>query len=437
MCSFFGAHKSHPAAGHCSSHPQRSRAAHCGAALLLAVCLLRPATAAEPVSSHLPRDASLTFPVLLQQSLRQAPEYLALAARDEEARAHVAAARSWLAGRPSLEAGYLDDQPRSATGMSELEYGVQLPLWRLGERRDAAALAKSLGQQTEAWRRFLELSIAGQLRETLAALEAAERVLELEREATTDAQQLVTSVERLFDAGEAAALDVAQTRTTLLAQRRQHLEAEAALDDAEARYRRLTGLAARPAAAHRETQSDRPDIESDHPWLRLLAAEVSVADESVKRARQEAKGNPAVMLGARRQRGSATEEYNDSLLFSLSVPFGGSAHVGAQVSGVKRERAEAEIALKTAQRDLAQRLQETRRELDVVTASLQLSEEQAALDRRQWEMTKSAFEVGEVTLFQVLTALRQSRTSAREHELLKLRHESLIAQFNQTLGVLP
>lgn len=408
-----------------------------GVVLSLALGLLYPAAAAEPGAAPLPRDGALTFPILLQQSLRQAPEYLTLAARDEEAQAHVSAARSWLAGRPSLEAGYVDDQPRSATGMTELEYGVQLPLRRLGERRDAAAFARSLGHQTEAWRAFLELSLAGRLRETLAALAAADRVIELERESTADAQQLVTSVERLFEAGEAAALDVAQARTTLLGQRRLQLEAEAALATAEADYQRLTGLAARPAEAHREIRTDRDAIASDHPWLRFLAAEVSVADESVKRTRHEAKGNPSAMVGARRQRGSATEEYNDSLLVSLSVPFGGSAHVGAQVSSVKRQRAEAEVALKTAERDLAQHLQEIRRDLGLTAASLGLSEEQAALDRRQWEMTQSAFEVGEVTLFQVLTALRQSRASAREHELLKLRHESLTAQFNQTLGILP
>jgi outer membrane protein TolC len=60
-----------------------------------------------------------------------------------------------------------------------------------------------------------------------------------------------------------------------------------------------------------------------------------------------------------------------------------------------------------------------------------------ALDRRQWEMAQAAFELGEVTLFQVLTALRQARASARENEELKLRQERLITQFNQVIGVLP
>lgn len=360
-----------------------------------------------------------------------------LAARDAEAQAHVAAARSWLAGRPSLEASYANDQPRTAVGLTELEYGVQLPLWRPGERRDAATQGRTLAEHAGAWRALLELTIAGRLRDSLASLESAERLLEIEQQAVVDTQQLVTSVERLFAAGEMAALDVTQARTSLLAQRRVALQAEAALANAEAALMRLTGLAARPAAAHREALSERKEIQPVHPWLHYLSTAVTVASDSVKRSRREALGNPTVTLGALRQRENERQNYHDSLTLSLSVPLGGSAHIGSQVSSAKRQKAEAEVALKTAQRELEQRLDETQREIDLTTQSLRLSAEQMTLDRRQWGMAKTAFELGEITLFQVLTAWRESRTSLREHELLTLRRESLAAQFNQIVGVLP
>ena len=404
--------------------------------LLLILCALRPPVGASQ-ASPLARDPSLTFPVLLQQSLLHSPEYVTLAARDAEAASHLAAARRWLAGRPTLEVTYADDQPRSATGMTELEYGLALPLWRPGERRGASLLARSMGRHAEAWRQSLELTVAGQLRDALAALEVAERGLEIERSATRDTAQLVSTVERLFEAGEAAALDVAQARTLLLTQRRQELEAESALAQAEAAYVRLTGLSARPANPHRETPTPDQAIGAHHPWLRMLSAGVDVADQQIQRARLEARGNPALAIGARRERGSRGEDYNDSMVLGLSVPFGGSAHVDAQVSSAKREKAESEAAVRAAQRELTQRLDETRRELATVTQSLRLTEEQVALDRQQWEMARAAFEAGESTLFHVLTALRQSRASAREHELLRLRSESLVPQLNQIVGVLP
>lgn len=440
MCTVIGAHRL-CSEGTDRALPSRHRSPrHPWTLWLLAtlLCLAPPLVGAELAgTAPLPKDPTLTISILLQQSLQQAPEYLELASRDEEARAHVTAARSWLAGRPSLEATYLDDQPRSAVGMTELEYGVQLPLWRFRERRNAAALGRSLGAQTEAWRTYLELTIAGRLRELLAELDEAERLQEIEQEATHEAKQLLVGVERLFEAGDASALDVAQARTALLTQQREELRVITSREVAEAAWKRLTGLQARPPGTYRETPSERSEISADHPWLRLLSSDVTVAEETVKRARTEARGNPSVTLGTRRSRGSDADEYNDSLLLSLSLPFGGSSHVGAQVSSMRRQQAAAQVALKTAERELQQQLHALRGELAVVTHSLRLTDEQVLLDRRQWEMTRTAFEVGEVTLFQVLTTLRQSRASVREHEMLKLRRDSLVVQINQTVGVLP
>lgn len=390
-----------------------------------------------PATPSLARDPQLTFAIVLQQALPRAPEYLELAARDEEARLHVAAARSWLAGRPSLEASYLDDRARSDRGINELEYGVQLPLWRPGERRAAVRLGSTLGGQFQAWRAHLELAIAGRLRETLRELDAADRLLALERQATAEAGQLVASVEKLHAAGEVAQTDVAQARTLLLQQRRQELQAELALASAESGYAELTGLSARPATVHREEPASRPAVADDHPWLRYLAAGVDVAGGAVEQARQEARGNPSVLVGARRQRGGEGEAYNDSLVVGLSLPFGASTQVDARVSSVRRQKAGAEVELKTARRDLARRLRELQLAFDHTAAALRLSAEQVALDRRQMEAARAAFELGELNLFQVLTALRQSRASAREHETLQLQRESLAVQINQTIGVLP
>jgi cobalt-zinc-cadmium efflux system outer membrane protein len=407
------------------------------ATALLSLGLVGAAVAADGARGPMARSPELNFSLMLQQALQRAPEYLELAARDEEARLHVAAARSWIAGRPSMEASYLDDRPRSALGVTELEYGVQFPLWRRGERKDAALLGENLGAQTSAWKSYLELTLAGRVRQSLVDLDSADRLLAIERQATAEVRRMLESIEKLFDAGEAAQMDVAQTRTLLLNQQRKELQAATALANAESAYSLLTGLAARPATAHREQAAPRNAIDADHPWLRLLASGVAVAEDAVRRTRQEAKGSPSVMVGARRQRGGEGEDYNDSLLVSLSVPFGGSAHVGSRVSSVKRQKAEAEIQFKTAQNELTRRLRELQHEQEQTRAALRLSEEQVALDRRQWEMAQSAFELGELTLFQVLAALRQSGASTLEHEILKLRSESLVIQFNQSVGVLP
>lgn len=383
------------------------------------------------------KNPELNFSILLQQALQNSPEFLEIAARDDEARLYLESGRSWIAGRPSLAISYLDDQPRTAMGMTELEYGVHLPLWRPGERRDARAMGESFGAQAAAWKAHLELTVVGRLRSSLADLETADRLLAIERQATADARTLLSTVEKMLGAGEVAQADVMQARALLLQQQRQELAAETALVDAEWNYSSLTGLAARPATAHVERRTERTDIAAGHPWLRFLETGVAVADGAIKQTRLEAAGSPSVMVGSRRQRGSSTETYNDSLIFSVNVPFGASAHVRSRVGTVARQKADAEVQLLAARKELMRQLHEAEHELGQIEESLVLGEEQVALDQRQWEMAKSAFEVGEMNLFQVLTALRQARVSAREFESLKLRKQRLITEFNQVIGVLP
>jgi len=98
---------------------------------------------------------------------------------------------------------------------------------------------------------------------------------------------------------------------------------------------------------------------------------------------------------------------------------------------------DAEVRHTTARRALDLQLHEVEHELFVLAESLPLSEEQARLARRQWEMARAAFEAGETDISQVVIALQQTRQSARELETNTLRHARLIAEFNQILGVLP
>jgi cobalt-zinc-cadmium efflux system outer membrane protein len=419
---------------------RRSRPARSWRVLLAALTFLGatglPSRAAD---EHPPlrRNPELNFNILLQQALLLAPEYVELASRDEEARLHLEAGRSWIAGRPSLAISYLDDQPRTAMGLTELEYGIEVPLRRPGEKREARVMGENFGAQASAWKAHLELTIAGRLRRNLADLETADRMLELEKQATADARALVQVVEKMQTAGDVAQADVLQVRAQLLQQQRQELAAETELVDAQWMYSALTGLSARPAAAHVERRTATTGIGDTHPWLRLLQAGVAVADSTIKHARAESRGSPSVMVGSRRQRGSSTENYNDSVILGLNLPIGASAAGAAKVGSFVRQKADAEMQLLAARHELQRQLHEATHELGQIEELLVLAEEQASLDRRQWEMAKTAFEAGETNLFPVLTALRQTRASARELEALKLRQQRLISEYNQVIGVLP
>src|SRR5690606_33078742 len=265
----------------------------------------------------------------------------------------------------------------------------------------------------------------------------AEVLLDLERQASSDAEELLRVTTALAEAGEVAELDALQARTLLLQQRKNQLQAVAQLIDAERAFTVLTGMVERPTLPFIEKFVAREEVGEDHPLLRFLQAGVSLADAGIRQAEQEARGNPTLSIGGRRERGDAFAPYTDSLNLSVSIPFGGKSFVSSRSSGARRDKVDAEVDYLQARRDLNAVLHEVEHELFLVEESLELSREQADLSDRRAAMASAAFEQGETTLAQVVLALQQARDAARQYRQLELRRERLVGEFNQTIGVLP
>lgn len=385
----------------------------------------------------LQKSESLTFEAVFRKTLERSPDSLATPVGEEQAQRHAALGRSWMAGRPSLELNYVDDSPMDDTGLREIEGGIQLPLWRPGEKRNARRLGEAYQNAADSWKEYLKLSVAGRLRQSLTEIERAETILNLERQSTRDAEQLLSTTQALFNAGSVPRLDVMQAENLLLAQRKVTLRAEAMLVDAEREYAILTGLDTRPAGPYREKQSAGNEIEPDHPVLRYLRSQAAIAESAVNRAERLAKGSPTLSLGVRREQGSYMEPEVDSFGLGLSIPFGGGAFVSAAGSDARREQVNAEVRWQKTWRELNRQLHEVEHELFLTAESLKLSKEQARLGGQRYEMARTAFETGETTLTEVLRALREYRDSEKEFQTLQVRRQALITEYNQTIGVLP
>jgi cobalt-zinc-cadmium efflux system outer membrane protein len=400
---------------------------HLTALTILVALMTTPHLHAQELD-HAPLSTTknLNFTTLLEQTLAHAPEALETKARIEEAQAMVELGESWIAGRPSAQVDYIDDQMLSDRGERELTYGITLPLWRSGERNTMQARGQQYNAQVAAWQEAFTLNMAGRLRQVLADMQDADTLLATEQQATADARQLLSIAESLHVAGETARRDVLQAQTLLLAQQRNELAAEAARVDAERNYQMLTGLNMRPEKPHIETLQTT-DARSD---IDLAAAEIDKTE-------LDALGNPTLSIGSRRQRAGNQDDYQDALALSVTIPFGGRAHVNASTSSARRNKVDADVRYLNTFRELNLQLHEIAHELFTLNESMPLSKEQAQLARQQWEMAKTAFVTGETDISQVVIALQQSRRSARDLEVITLRHARLITEFNQIVGVLP
>ena len=415
------------------THIQRLRA------LTISVALMTTPNLHAQELDHAPliKAQDLNFTTLLEQTLANAPEALETEVRTEQAQAMVDVGESWIAGRPSAQLDYIDDQMLSNLGERELTYGIALPLWRSGERNAMQARGQQYNAQVAAWQEAFTLTMAGKLRQVLADMQDADTLLATEKQATADARQLLSIAESLHASGETARRDVLQAQTLLLAQQRNELAAEAARVDAERKYQMLTGLNRRPAKPHTESLLTAEEVSPEHPLLRLLRSDIDLAAAEIDKTELDALGSPTLSIGSRRQRAGNQNDYQDALALSVTIPFGGRAHVNASTSSARRNKVEADVRYLNTYRELNLQLHEVAHELFTLNESLPLSKEQAQLARQQWEMAKTAFVTGETDISQVVIALQQSRRSARELEVITLRHARLITEFNQIVGVLP
>lgn len=408
------------------------------AALLFPLAL----NAVEPVHivhghSSQARSQELAYASVFEHAYSHAPEVLATASREEQARAHQKLGNSWTASGPRANFNYLDDSRLNNTGQRELDAGLEWQLWAFGAKRNSQMLATAFGEEVNAWRDYLNLTVAGRVRTALADIRAAEVSLNQAQQARDSAQQLVDIAERQVSAGAAAQDDVLQAQTLLLAEEKKLLAARAALVDGERSYSLLTGLDTRPILEFSEQKTASEDITAQHPLLRFLQANVAIASGKVAEVRREAVGNPTLSLGMRSQRGDSSENTIDSLALGVSLPLGGGAQAGAKASDARRTLGDAQVELETARRQLQQRLHEVEHELGITRQALALGEEQVKLSAQRAQMARKAFALGETTMTQVVLTEQQYQIADTEQHLLQAQLVRLISEFNQTLGVLP
>jgi len=383
------------------------------------------------------RSEALTYAAVFEGALNRAPEAITRQSREQQSAAYQGLGKNWTAGSPRVSLDYLGDNLFDNKGMQEFEAGLEWQLWSAEGRRSGQQLGQSYQREFLAWQDYLQLLISGRVRTALADIRQAEMLLGKAGDAREDAQKLVEIAELRLQAGDASRDALLQTQSLLLAKDKNLLEAEAALVDAERNYINITGLHARPTFDYREERSALDEISPDHPVLRFLQGAVDIAGGQIAQTKEEARGKPTLNLGLNRQRGGRSEDYNDALVLGFSLPFGTSTYASAQTSEARRDLAEAQMQYESAIRQLRQTLHEVEHELAVTETAIKLSSEQLSLNRQRSQMAHKAFELGEITMTQVIQILQQQQLADSEYQLLQLKQQRLVCEFNQSVGVLP
>lgn len=392
----------------------------------------------HPHSNHaeIAVSATLTIDQVLQAAINLAPQRKLSGTYQQLAEDQRSAGESLVASAPRLNMSYWDDEANDATGLREMEAGIEVDLWQWGQKHNAQQLADSFREGSESWQAYLHLMIAGEVRAMLHQLAEADARVEHAKRAVDAAETLLRASQKMFSTGATSRNELLQSEALVLEARQYLLRQQAEQVDAERGYFLLTGLRERPAQ-FAEMAPLQVDISPGHPQLRFLSALRQQQANQVESERFAAGDNTTVSFGMRRERGSSQEPDIESLGIAISIPFGGSSHRRAKASAAAVALTEADIRLQQAQRRLAMQLHETEHQLGVVEESITYARQSRDLLKERWTMTQKAFSLGESTIQPTILALREYRESQLQLRLLELQRNALTSALKQTVGELP
>lgn len=384
----------------------------------------------------LPVDPALSLGDVLSHALSRYPAAGELAARTDEVDAWQSRSASALANRPALSFRYQTDRWGDDAGLREYEGGVELPLWRWGERRAARSYAGAMAVEAGAAAHGLRWQVAGLLRTAVWNVAEAERHLVTAVSAYDVAGRLAASVARRHELGDVSLGDVLLARSAHLQAETELLDVRASLLDAQRSYRALTELEARPVI-EAEAQSAVAAIVSTHPALALVEAQLAGARARQTLVREGTGGSPTLLIGPRWERPALGSGYDDSIGVTLTVPLAGTSHSRTELAASGREVAAAVARRDQLRRMLTLDLHEAEHGLEVARENLQTATERADLARRHARMGRRAYDQGEMDLMDLLKVEEAAMAAQWQAARLDIEVGRQIAMYNQAVGEMP
>lgn len=381
-------------------------------------------------------DPNLSLAELVNNTLEKYPDISLIPALQQEADALQRRGNSWLAGALNIALYFNDDGMADDVGARELEGAVELPLWNWGQREAGQQVAERAKRAGTFREQAIKLTVTELVRLTLWDMALENNHYEMSKQVYDVSEKLVNTVKRRVELGDLPRADLLLAQIELLENRSKLINAEAEKMHARKRFTTLTQSTHIPADFN-ELQSRIDEINTEHPALNLINAIIERKQSELEWVKSAGSGQTIVALGAKSERGSRDGKDIETMTFSLSVPFGGGAHLAPEIAVTNLELTEAIAERGRRYRELEKNLHEAKHALEVDQAELEIAQERKKISEAHLKMTRLSFSAGEINLLDLLKI--QSRAydaigDAKERAIMQQRD---IALYNQAVGVMP
>lgn len=380
-------------------------------------------------------DKTLSLANVIELTLEKIPDLAWLNALEEEASALSLRGDSWTAG--ASQAGLRYQEATSGT-LHYIDGTVQTPLWNFGQRDAEQRTAMLAKDHALSAADAVKLKVAGLVRISLWAIALANLDYEQAKIELTITEQLLAKVQRRVELGDLPRADLLLAKSEALQKRSVMTLAEAELMHARKRYSSITQLTKIPGD-YQEKLADTLKVQHNHPALMAINSQIARKQSELNALKLVGSGQTNVTVGINSDRFTEDQRSNKTESFNIgvSMPFGGTSHLGSQVAAVNVELNKLLSEREQLNRDLEQAHHEAEHNLEVNRVELGIAYEFKQVAEEHLKMTQLSFSVGEINLMDLLKI--QSRTQqavllAKQRQLVLQRD---IALYNQAVGIVP
>jgi len=342
---------------------------------------------------------------------------------------------SLLSNAPEVGVMYKSDELGSEDGYREYEASLALPVWRFGQKSASQELSQEMLTQADTEEAAMKWQIASEVLDSVWSLREAQAEQALAMKQWESARKLEDNIKKRLDAGEVARADWILAQQETASREEKYRIAELHYLQAMTLWEGLTGLNTLPSDIHHIRRTEKAGLD-DHPLYRNSESILSVARSQSKREQKSLQSSPVVTLYAKRDRGVEADPWNDSLGAQFTLPIGKS-HIASEVARAEMAVTEATVELSNLQRSLEYQHRKAALELNQVESALELARRVDELARKRVDVSRRAYQMGEMELFLLLQAREDADLAANNLEKILIRHQRAISKYNLSLGVLP
>ncbi len=412
-----------------------------GMMVSIGLCAVISAQAEDLLVEHfddLVIDERLTLGQVVDITFERYPQNALITAFQEESKALEQRSSSWIAGYPMIYLQYIDDALLGRDdGITNVQSGYQVPLWMWGQKEASQKITEESKQAAEHYVVALKHEVAGLVRDSLWNLRLMENRRELARQIYEVAEKLTAVVRRRVELGDLARADELLAESDQLEKKTTLVQAEAEVMHARKAYQNLTRMNRAPRRLE-EMLSKLRDLDERHPSLAASNASVERAQAEVEFTRLSKQGNqPTILVGTDSTQIDRQGTFGTGTNVVLQVPIGGDDWHAPQVAQANLMLNEKIVQRETLRRQLEKALHEAQHNLDVDRAALAIAERRKAIAETQINMSRIAFEAGEIALIDYLKIQAGAQSAIRDEAERAILVQKDTAVYNQVVGVMP